>query len=207
MPRLVYCAVLYYRDSLELEEEKRLFEEYKIKEIKNHISPREAQTFIENLVATLPKPSITTVVSLVAKLSLERARVLLASKSIEYRNIILEMLRSHDSPGPWATELIEQEDAEAQKVLVREAKELLSAKLAVRYNQLRQEAEQIEDRQHSREVLMNLYSWRAAVAQSIDEITPWENLLSKVRTRSQETIRSNLITRTRAIIHSINTGH
>lgn len=117
------------------------------------------------------------------------------------------MLRSHDNPGPWATELIEQEDAEAQKVLVREAKELLSAKLAVRYNQFRQEAEQIEDRQHSREVLMNLYSWRAAVAPSVDEITPWENLLSIVRTRSQETIRSNLITSMRAIIHSINTGH
>lgn len=82
MPRLIYCAVLYYRDSLELEEEKWLFEEYKIKEIKNHISPREAQFFIENLVATLPKPSITTIVSLVAKLSLERGKVLLASKSI-----------------------------------------------------------------------------------------------------------------------------
>ena len=46
MSKLVFCALLYYQASLESDEERRNFAEYKITDIRNHVQPKEAQSFI-----------------------------------------------------------------------------------------------------------------------------------------------------------------
>ncbi|QKI29230.1 hypothetical protein 1 [Solanum melongena rhabdo-like virus] len=205
MPKLVYCALLYYQSSLEDEDERRNFSEYKIADIKNHVQPKEAQAFIETLVGTLPRPSVTTIADLVAVLPLEKAHVLMAGKTAAFNSMILEILRTRHNPGAWAQEKIELEDAEALSKLVGEVKTLLLKRLEAKLDNETRIINTLTDAIEKRDAQRNSLTWGAQINDMINNLAPLEAQLSQVRTQGQKRIKADLVIKMKAISHAIDT--
>ncbi|KAI4474425.1 hypothetical protein M0804_014870, partial [Polistes exclamans] len=124
-PLLTYCGLLYHDKSLQTEEEKKTFAEYKISSIAEHIPSRVNREIIKRIVEILPPPSIAGTASLLQTLDLERSQVIIANKPLKFQNAVLDHLRQQETKGPWEESKIQQENAEYQQALIRTGKDLL----------------------------------------------------------------------------------
>lgn len=186
--------------------ERELFEEYKITEIKNHISSREDQILIEHLVNSLPVSSVLARVALLQILQLEKAEALMAGKPESERMEILETLRHKEVKGPWALKQIEIEAQEAKTVLFNDVSNLLRAKLEEKCLAMQADIGLGRDVNQIRARQMELGIWKNQMLQQIESLVPMESRITLMHTAAQNEIRERILVQMRVIFDAINRG-
>lgn len=116
--KLAYLGLLYHQLSLTTDEERASFREYRIAGVREHITSAPDRAIVENVVNLLPPQSLSALASLVQHLSLEKAQMLMMSKSQEVQNEVLDVIRPRENKGPWAEERIQRENSEYTRQLI-----------------------------------------------------------------------------------------
>ncbi|KAF6201447.1 hypothetical protein GE061_005896 [Apolygus lucorum] len=192
-PCLVYGGLLYYKRSLATEEDRKLFDDYKLMEIKHHVPNVAAATTIELLVELMPTPGLMALISFIATSSIERAELILSTKRQEEVEQIYTALKQMDNPGPWAAQRIAHEDGEYKSYLLEEAQKRLREYLRSKDEEERDIATEIVGRAAQIARKESIRIWRREVNTRIDNLSAQQERLKAALTPTQNVIRNDLV--------------
>ncbi|APL97663.1 hypothetical protein [Pteromalus puparum negative-strand RNA virus 1] len=203
--RLAYLGLLYHDRSLTTPEEKASFKEYKISGVREHIASQADRNIVENLVDILPSQTVSAIASLVQHISLEKASILMDSKSPEEQLEVLNLLRGEDAPGAWAMDQMNRENATYTRQLIESGVKLLKAALEEQYELRRDAAETLPTPDAVRTRRAALIEWRKGITNMFSNLTDWTEALPSAPRSGMEAIRTTTLARLTEIMTAIRT--